>query len=171
MIVTQPEIPTTLEITKTKKARKYSMKSYVFDDGGRSKSEHKNETRDCTVRAVAICFGLTYDRAHEIMRGLGRKNRNGFQMRSHLNGVVSRSIPEQRRFLDKEITRIETKYEMMYEGKTLHKKKTLSKFAKENPKGIFILCSSGHVSSLVDGTLRDTWNHSRTQLFTAFKIG
>jgi len=43
--------------------------------------ERGNERRDCTVRAVASAFKLSYKEAHEKMETLGRKPRRGFEFR------------------------------------------------------------------------------------------
>ena len=46
-------------------------------DGGKA-DDGFNESRDCTVRALAISAGIKYYIAHNIARDAGRRNRCGF---------------------------------------------------------------------------------------------
>ena len=43
----------------------------------RSASKRLNETNDCTVKAVAIATGISYERVHEAFKKVGRKDREG----------------------------------------------------------------------------------------------
>lgn len=40
-------------------------------------SMHKNESKDCAVRAIAIACGVDYNEAHLALNIAGRKNRSG----------------------------------------------------------------------------------------------
>lgn len=42
-----------------------------------AESRSMGETNDCAVKAVAIACDVSYAEAHEAMKALGRKNRNG----------------------------------------------------------------------------------------------
>jgi len=47
---------------------------------GREVSKHKNQDNDCTVRALALGEGLSYDEAYQILESYGRKSNRGFRM-------------------------------------------------------------------------------------------
>lgn len=38
---------------------------------------------------------------------------------------------------------------------------TAESFCKDNPKGVFVLAFGGHVATVVDGSLYDSWDSSR----------
>lgn len=54
-----------------------SMK-HIYTDGGR-KASGQIEKKDCTVRALAVARGISYNEAHQIMAAVGRKPWRGFK--------------------------------------------------------------------------------------------
>ena len=45
-------------------------------------SEALGETNDCSVKALSVALGVSYDVAHSALRARGRKERRGVQMRA-----------------------------------------------------------------------------------------
>lgn len=51
----------------------------ILTDGGRATSSHPLENNDCSVRAVSLVTGLSYDEAWDELRGAGRPPLDGFE--------------------------------------------------------------------------------------------
>ena len=51
---------------------------WTINDGGRSLSKRPRQKNDCTVRALAIARGLSYDDAYDILKNAGRSCSRGF---------------------------------------------------------------------------------------------
>ncbi len=58
---------------------------WVCTDGGRASSSRPRQRNDCTVRALAIAGGLSYDDAYDLLKEAGRKCSRGFQFSAWLN--------------------------------------------------------------------------------------
>jgi hypothetical protein len=46
---------------------------FVKTDAGRGQSRRPRQSNDCTVRSVALAFGLDYDVAYDLLADAGRK--------------------------------------------------------------------------------------------------
>lgn len=98
---------------------------------------------DCAVRAIARALSLDWEQAYLLLA------KNGFAMGDmpssdsvwgavlRQNGFYRKSIPE-----------------------TCPECYTARDFAKDNPKGTFVLGFGGHVATVVDGILYDNWDSS-----------
>jgi hypothetical protein len=51
------------------------------------------EHNDCTVRAYASAFNLTYAESHAILKACGRRNRRGFHLNSFMKSMHSEIKP------------------------------------------------------------------------------
>lgn len=71
--------------------------SYPFHqtDGGRSLSKRPRQNNDCTVRAVALAFGWSYDQAYDWLAAEGRECSRGFHLDEFLaeRGAKQISFP------------------------------------------------------------------------------
>ena len=99
-------------------------------------SKHHNESNDCTVRATSIAMQMDYDEVHSIYAKHGRRPYRGVTVRKM--GEVLKSITNKPQ-------------EMI---RTLDEP-TFSRFAKEHPKGRFIVVKRGHAVALIDGMWYD----------------
>lgn len=52
---------------------------WVRHDGGRASSKRPKQKNDCTVRALALARGLSYDTAYDVLRAAGRQCNGRFQ--------------------------------------------------------------------------------------------
>ena len=98
---------------------------------------------DCAVRAIARALSLDWEQAYLLLA------KNGFAMGDmpssdsvwgavlRQNGFYRKSIPE-----------------------TCPACYTARDFAKDNPKGTYVLGFGGHVATVVDGILYDNWDSS-----------
>lgn len=83
---------------------------FQINDGGKS---IPNEVRDCTVRALSIAKGISYESAHAELKNAGRKNGHKFEFKEWANKNLGNKLGFRR--------------------------KTLGKFLKEYREGRFIL--------------------------------
>lgn len=96
---------------------------------------------DCAVRAVAKALGIDWEQAYALIAA------NGYAMGDMMssnsvwgsvlrqNGFYRTSIPD-----------------------TCPDCYTASDFAREHPKGIYVLGFGSHVSTVVDGDIYDSWD-------------
>lgn len=119
---------------------------------GLEASDSKN---DCTVLAVAHGFEISYDKAYEYLKMLGREPNKGFRLTFFL-----RQWSQLRTVIFNKHVNI----------MPLRKSITLGTFIKENPNGTFILSISGHVNTLKNGKLLDYKLTARSRLYGAFEI-
>lgn len=99
---------------------------------------------DCSVRAIAKALNTDWETAYALIAS------NGYAMGDVMssdsvwgavlrqNGFYRKSIPD-----------------------SCPDCYTANDFCRDNPKGTFVLGFGGHVATVVDGTLFDSWNSSR----------
>lgn len=99
---------------------------------------------DCAVRAVAKALGVDWEQAYELIADAGYAMGDmpssdsvwGAVLRQHgfYRSAIPNSCPD------------------CY---------TVEDFMRDNPYGIFVLGFGGHVATVVDGDLYDSWNSSK----------
>ena len=99
---------------------------------------------DCAVRAIAAALGTDWEDAYEML------TRAGYWMcdmpsSDAVWGSVLRGAGFYRYAVDN----------------TCPDCYTAGEFCKDNPKGIFVLGFGGHVATVIDGNLYDSWDSSR----------
>ena len=91
------------------------------------------ETNDCTVKAFAVVFDTTYEKAHaHLKHNCGRQNRKGIVSRE----VLAPSLKK-------------TKYKVGPYSKT--NRITLKNFLEKHSEGRFYVCVRGHALAVVEG--------------------
>jgi hypothetical protein len=121
--------------------------SFKFSDGGKCGSGFTNETRDCTVRAVAIACEVPYAEAHAELKQRGRKDGRGFSFAT--------SVKHDPVLCGQRLVSV---YDWMEKnGKCI----CLCTAQKRFPRGRFIVRKSGHVFAMIDGEVRDTSHNSK----------
>ena len=99
---------------------------------------------DCAVRAVSVALGIDWEKAYALIAA------NGFQMGDLPSAdSVWGSVLRQNGFYR---AAIPNSCPDCY---------TAEDFARDNPKGIFVLGFGGHVATIRDGRLYDSWDSSR----------
>ena len=99
---------------------------------------------DCAVRAVSRALDISWEDAYDLIADAGYVMGDmpssdsvwGAVLRQH--GFYRQAIPNQ--------------CPDCY---------TVEEFARDNPEGIFVLGFGGHVATVVDGDLYDSWNSSK----------
>lgn len=99
---------------------------------------------DCAVRAVARALSIDWDTAHELLSYTSRLM-GDMPSADSVWGAVLR----QNGFYRKAIPNI---CPDCY---------TVEDFCRDNPYGIYVLGFGGHVATIVDGNLYDSWNSSQ----------
>ncbi len=110
------------------------------------------ETNDCTVKAFAVVFDTTYEKAHaHLKHSCGRQNRKG---------IVSREVivPSLKK----------TKYKVGPYSKT--NRITLKNFLEKHSEGRFYVCVRGHALAVVDGAIYDYKEGLRRQVTWAMRV-
>ena len=98
---------------------------------------------DCAIRAVSAALGIDWEDAYDMITDAGRAMGDmpssdsvwGAVLRQH--GFYRMSVPNQ--------------CPNCY---------TLKEFCRDNPHGIFVVGFGGHVATVIDGNLYDSWDSS-----------
>lgn len=99
---------------------------------------------DCSVRAIAKALNTDWETAYVLMVA------NGFAMGDMPSSdAVWGSVLRQHGFYKKAI------------GDSCPECYTAEMFCRDNPKGIYVLGFGGHVATVVDGKLYDSWDSSQ----------
>lgn len=104
----------------------------------------KRTGADCTVKALAAFFDLSYGKAHRTMRKAGRQDRQGSNVYT-----ISKAIEI---LTGEDCESIKGKFVESTQGQKLM---TLNQFCKANPRGSFYVIVSGHALCVRDGRLID----------------
>lgn len=132
------------------------MVSYVIVDPRKDAVGFSHEQNDCSVRAIQIALNIPYSEAHHII-----KTKTGRRDKGACYGFSS--------FVEKNIQYIKKLDPKPWKNE--EKIGTLSKFIKNNPTGTWILRKNGHVFTVIDGVVYDSWNPGpKTQIKQAWQI-
>lgn len=111
---------------------------------------------DCAVRAVSVALGVDWETAYDLMADMGFKLADmpssdavwGAVLRQHgfYRAAISNSCPD------------------CY---------TAEDFARDHPRGVYVLGFGGHTATIRDGWLYDSWDSSQEipQFYWAKKEG
>lgn len=112
------------------------MTKNFIEKNPRIVSKHWNESNDCTVRATSIALQMNYDDVHPMYAKVGRKPRQGVTVdtMSKALQLITNRPQGMVRVLDEP---------------------TFTQFAKDHPKGRFIVVKRKHAVALVDGIWYD----------------
>ena len=125
---------------------------HVLTDGGRKKSKHPRQRNDCTVRALALACGVTYDEAHDTLMNAGRLVGKRFIMSKWLDKQPwARKIP--------------------FPALKGQKRMTPPVFVDRFPTGLFICKVAKHVFTVIDGVVHDEFKNRSTRcIYSAWEI-
>ena len=99
---------------------------------------------DCSVRAISKALGIDWEKAYILISS------NGFSMGDMPSSdSVTGSVLRQNGFYREVIP------------DTCPDCYTIEDFCNDNPKGTFVLYCGGHVATVVDGVLYDSWDSSK----------
>ena len=121
---------------------------WVFDDGGRKATGRQGRAGDCVVRAIAIAADLDYE---DVYNELAERAKRRGKPRSARDGV---SPKEYKPYLD-ELGFRWVPCMTIGSGCQVHLR------TNELPDGRLIVRLSRHLSAVIDGIIRDTFDPSR----------
>lgn len=111
---------------------------WIKNTGGRERYYKATNVRDCVTRAIAIANNMDYKTTYKMMWE--------YQGESPRNGVYPEAT-------DKCL------FDLGWEYKDLAKQRIrMNEF--EFPNGIIICRIKGHITTIIDGVINDTWNCS-----------
>lgn len=108
------------------------------------------QVNDCTVRAISLATGLTWDQAFEMLSRVAQEQA---------------IMPDEVEYIDKYLKQ---RYERVCDcrGRQI----TVGEFADTHPRGIFLITMSGHITCCIDGCVYDTFDPSDRYLWDAYRI-
>lgn len=120
----------------------------------------KEEKNDCVVRSLASATGVDYNTAHKFAKDVfGREDKKGT---SNLNLVATMYNAEDKgieiggkKFKVEVLGKARTKNLYKLHGEEIYRKKTISSFMKDNPKGTFLVMVANHALTIKDGEVFD----------------
>lgn len=120
--------------------------------GKRSKLDHG----DCTVRALALARGITYEAGWNLLFAAQSLHRTcGFQLF---------------RFLDADPVTFGVLKAASFPASAGKKRTTVRSFAESHRKGCWIVQVANHATTVIDGVLYDKWDCSRKCVYRAWQI-
>jgi hypothetical protein len=131
------------------------MAGFIFDDGGRQAAGFKGSAGDCVARAVAIASGRPYREVYDRLAAInaGHRRKGKMRARTARSGILTSRIAFKRYMaeLGFEWTATMT----IGSGCRVHL------VAEELPSGRLVCNLSGHLTAVIDGTIRDTYDPRR----------
>lgn len=106
-----------------------------------------NNVNDCVVRAISNAEGKTWDRTYDELSDIAQKE-----------GIILDDVNFVERYLDKRYKR------------ACHYSKTVGEFAKEHPNGTYLVTMEGHITSIINGNIYDTFDCSNRRMWCAWYV-
>ena len=125
--------------------------SFFKTDAGRALSKRPASKKDCTVRAVALVLGMSFDSAYEALAAAGRQPHKAFNFDGWMKATgkfVWVSFPAEK-------------------GK---RRMTPEAFLGLYPAGAFILKTAKHVFAVIDGVVLDEQPNTGRCVYGAWKL-
>lgn len=125
-------------------------------DAGSSRSNHSGQENDCSVRAISVAFGLSYDSAFLLAKRYGRKSNKGIYIDS-MSALMHDTCQERNLKL----------YHVRPSRGT--KPETISEFMTGR-KGTWIVGTYDHYVCVKGGYLHDLYDSSGLNIQFAWEI-
>ncbi|SRR5216684_4550024 len=140
---------------------------------------HPNETRDCTVVALANAAGITYVDAHKFTADAGRKPNRG--MKREAIKTLMRNVDISGVAVTRELTVLTPTRPQMYSGyayrvplrRARHQGVSVASFIRTLPKrGRFYLACITHAFAYINGVVVDNLHRplARATMYLAYEI-
>jgi hypothetical protein len=131
-------------------------------DGGKLQDGFSHETNDCGVRALALSTGMTYAKAHGLLKAEGRRDRKGTKQ-TQLEAALKNAGIEFAKIIPG------TTSDLFY-GRTY--RPSLNATIRKYNEGRYLVITNRHGLTLIDGIVHDVGQISgpRTQVRCLYKI-
>ena len=107
---------------------------------------HSN-IEDCTVRALSVAEGISWDKAYDMLSNNARKL-----------GLMQSDVNAIEEYLDSRYKRVP-----IYE-------ETVGEFIKNHPRGTYLITMPGHITVLKDNYNYDTFDSSKRIIWGAWLV-
>jgi hypothetical protein len=131
-------------------------------------SRKMKETNDCSVVAIAVLCGVTYQEAHAAMKAQGRKDRQGAYDFQIIRAARSFGKSIQRVEVQSIIDQFPGNHKTLKSMTTYHPIRFRKVF--ESMVGSYMVFTSCHVCSLVDGKIIDWSNDKALRVTSMFEV-
>lgn len=102
---------------------------------------------DCTIRAISVAEGISWDKAYRKLSNYARKR-----------GLMMNSVESIEEYLDDNYERI------------CVPNMTVGEFTHENPEGTFLITMPGHITTIKDGCIIDTFDCGDKPMWCAWYV-
>lgn len=106
-----------------------------------------NNVNDCTIRAISVAEGKSWDDTYEELSCLAQEQ-----------GIIFDDVDFIEDYLDKRYKR------------QCHYAKTVGEFINEHPKGTYLITMRGHITTAINGTLIDTFDCRDRRMWCAWYV-
>jgi hypothetical protein len=106
-----------------------------------------NFVNDCTVRAISVAEGKSWDETYAELSNIAQRN-----------GIVFDDV----RFID---PLLDSRYK-----RKCYDSKYVGEFAEEHPKGTYLITMNGHITCCKDGIIYDTFDCRDRIMWCAWEV-
>lgn len=106
-----------------------------------------NSVNDCVVRAISKAENKTWDKTYRELSDIAQRE-----------GILLDDVNFVEEYLDRRYPRVR------------HYAKTVEEFAKEYSKGRYLVTMQGHITTIIDGVIYDTFNCGPRRMWAAWKV-
>ena len=104
-------------------------------------------TDDCVCRSISVAEGISWDKCHEKLSYLSRKE-----------GMILNDVGFVENYLDSMYPRV------------CFNDLTIGEFSKLAPKGHFVATMNGHITAIIDNVIVDTFDCSNRKIKCCWQI-
>lgn len=130
--------------------------TFFKTDAGRALSKRPNSKNDCTVRAVALVWGLSFDNAYELLALSGRVPHKRFDFKTWAEGVNKQHGT--------------TFQWLSFPAEKGKRRMTPAEFCQSHETGSYILRTAKHVFAVIDGVVLDEQPNAERCVYGAWKL-
>ena len=121
-------------------------------DAGRGSSKRPKQVNDCTVRALVLTRGLSYDEAYDVLKAAGRECNKRFLMVAYLNQQP-------------------WAHKIAFQAVKGERRMNPVTFTKQFSSGVYICRTAKHVFAVLNGVVFDDHKAGPSRcIYTAWKI-
>ena len=102
---------------------------------------------DCTVRAISLAEGKTWDETYKELSIIAQRN-----------GIILEDVNFIEPLLDSRYNRVD------------FNEKYVGEFAREHPKGVYLITMNGHITCCIDGVIYDTFDCRDRIMWSAWEV-
>ena len=108
---------------------------------------HGNFVNDCTIRAISVAEGKTWDETYQELSEIAQQN-----------GIILDDVNFIEPLLDNRYQRV------------CYNQKYVGDFVEEHSKGTFLITMNGHITCCIDGVIYDTFDCRDRMMWCAWYV-